>query len=139
MPENAVPGHLYLINYYFNTLTSSSPTAMIQGFKVLALEKDPAKTPAEIAYQPVNIGANATGLANPYAQTVRAGATYTVSVPPLDGRAAIGYTLCIDRTDCHGNTPTPGNSVTVSLPDGAGHYADLWWHYTPVPAPGVGR
>ncbi|MDB4977959.1 MAG: hypothetical protein JWM56_145, partial [Candidatus Peribacteria bacterium] len=42
----------------------------------------------------------------------------------------VGYTLCIDTTSCHGNTPVSSDTARVSVP--ANGYADLWWHFTPV-------
>ncbi|HEY4487721.1 MAG TPA: peptidoglycan-binding protein, partial [Candidatus Paceibacterota bacterium] len=41
-------------------------------------------------------------------------------------------TRCIDRTDCHSQSPAAGRTASVNLPTGTGHYADLWWHYTPT-------
>ncbi len=39
----------------------------------------------------------------------------------------VGYTLCANRTDCHGAAPNTASSVTV--PNMNGGYYDLWWHY----------
>src|SRR3989344_5751588 len=103
--------------------------ATIQGFKVVAGNY------ASITSQPVTVSGVGTDTDNPYAFTVAAGQQYTVSVPAVNGYT-IGYTLCMDRTDCHGAPPLSGNSVLVDIPAGTGHFADLWWHYipdTPVP------
>ncbi|HEY4526681.1 MAG TPA: hypothetical protein VJK53_02435, partial [Candidatus Paceibacterota bacterium] len=109
-------------------ITEIQATAVIQGYKV-ASDKSPT-----ITGQPVTVVGVSTDSSNPYAATVNAGATYTVSVPEVAGYT-VGYTLCIDSITCHSNTPTPGTSATVTIPAGSGHYADLWWHYTLVAPP----
>lgn len=104
-------------------------TAAIRGYKV-------STENAVVAGQTVSVSGGPSSAANPYAFSVAAGATYTVSVPPLAGYT-IGYTLCIDRTDCHNSAPTPGTSAPAAIPAGAGHYADLWWHYTSTAGPNL--
>lgn len=101
----------------------------IQGYKIYT--PDPSNIPAEVASQPVLLDDSYTSITNPYVHTPPAGQTYRVSVPSLKGYS-IGYTLCIDSTSCHAQTPAPGTVAAVALPSGAGHYADLWWHYAPV-------
>ena len=117
-------------NTICNPVAVSPPeNATIQGFKVVAGNY------ASITSQPVTVSGVGTDTDNPYAFTVAAGQPYTVSVPAVNGYT-IGYTLCMDRTDCHGAPPVSGNSVRVDIPSGTGHFADLWWHYipdTPVP------
>ncbi|OHB19177.1 MAG: hypothetical protein A2854_00715, partial [Parcubacteria group bacterium RIFCSPHIGHO2_01_FULL_56_18] len=102
---------------------------VIQGYKVRMPGNDPSN--ATIAAQTVTVSGGSSSTANPYFLTVSAGATYTVFVPLLSGYT-IGYTLCVDSTTCHTNTPTLGTSANVIIPTGSGHYADLWWHYTLV-------
>ena len=110
-------------------VTSAMAIGAIRGYKIL-LAGSTSDVPATIASQPVTVQGIFTGTSNPYSYQVSAGQTHTVSVPALSGYS-IGYTLCIDNNNCHSSTPTPGNSVSVNLPAGTEHYADLWWHYTP--------
>ena len=114
------------------SFTCPAPAAAaVQGYKVLM----PGNQVAEPASsQTVTVSGVSSSSANPYGISVNAGNTYTVSVSPLTGYT-IGYTLCIDRIDCHTSTPTIGTSASVTLPSGEGHYADLWWHYTPSTLP----
>ena len=106
-------------------LSEGGTPATIQGIK---FDTTTSVIPSDVANQTVSVGTlNAS--TNPYYITVTAGGPYIVTVPALSGYA-IGYTLCIDRTDCHNNAPTPGTSASVTIPSGTGHYADLWWHYT---------
>src|SRR3989344_2606714 len=101
-------------------------TGTIQGYKVVGRGSniEPARS------QTVRLDSGSPTTANPYYfRNVRSGShTVSVSVPALWG---VGYTLCYNRTDCHGNTPVAGRSVTVNVP--AGGYADLWWHYSQPP------
>ena len=108
----------------------SAPSATIQGNKVLMPGNQISDT---VGGQTVTVSGVGSSAANPYFISVTSGQTYTVSVPSLSGYT-IGYTLCIDRIDCHTGTPTVGTSVSVAIPSGANHYADLWWHYTPPPS-----
>lgn len=107
-------------------------SATIQGQKVLMPNNDTSNT--TIAGQKVSVEGQSSTSDNPYAITVNAGSTYQVSVPPFPGYS-VGYTLCVDNKDCHTGTPTTGLSASVTIPSGAGHFADLWWHYTPYTLP----
>jgi len=101
-------------------------SGVIQGYRVLM-----PRNGADTSAQKVTVAGVASSTNNPYHFTVNAGATYTVSVPAQKGYA-VGYTLCVDRRDCHGQGPTPGRSAAVTIPSGRGHYVDLWWHYRPT-------
>ena len=112
------------------TVTVSTITALIKGKRVLM----PGNIPDSATQTVWVTGGSPKSDANPYSLTVNAGTTYTVNVATRAGYT-IGYTLCIDNIACHGQTPTPGTSATVIIPAGTGHYADLWWHYTPLVIP----
>jgi len=107
---------------------SPSSNARVQGYKVV-MPGNLLGGPVALSGAIVRVAGGGTSNQNPYYIANEGGQTYTVSVPPLAG-FAIGYTLCIDRSDCHNDTPVSGDSVSVTLPSGEGHYADLWWHYT---------
>lgn len=109
------------------TTPNCAPTGTIQGFKVV-MPNNQNIEPA--ASQTVYLDGGSPTTANPYFFTNVSATNHTVSVAVPSGWSA-GYTLCYNDTTCHGNAPTPGSSVTVSVP--AGGYADLWWHYTPLP------
>lgn len=137
------------------TCSSSSPPSTskgsIQGYKVLMPGNnggggcDPLKGGTG-CNQPWNATVSVDGgngdtenpygtgqpLVQPYWNSLSAG-NHTVSVNAPTSGFTIGYTLCYNATNCHNNTPTPGNSVVVNVPDGG--YADLWWHYTPPSQP----
>lgn len=109
-------------------------SAVIQGKHVLMPNNQ-----EDASIQTVSVSGGSSSALNPYSISVLAGATYTVSISPRAGYS-VGYTLCIDSASCHTLTPTPGNTATVVIPSGklsnkANHYADLWWHYTPIPVP----
>lgn len=139
-------GESYLVCQYFGTWLATCnanqthiacigsgvtpATAAIQGRHVLMPGNQ-----EDTSIQTVSVLGGPSTAANPYVGTnllVLSGATYTVSISERIGYS-VGYTLCIDRIDCHDLTPTPGNTVSVTIPSGTGHYADLWWHYTPDP------
>ena len=112
---------------------SPSSNARVQGYKVV-MPGNLLGGPASLSGATVRATGDGgvvvgTSNQNPYYIATQGAQTYTVSVPPLAGYA-IGYTLCIDRTDCHESAPVSGDSVAVTLPSGENHYADLWWHYT---------
>ncbi|OGY99909.1 MAG: hypothetical protein A3C11_03230 [Candidatus Sungbacteria bacterium RIFCSPHIGHO2_02_FULL_49_12] len=119
-----------------NPLLAGSPKIIpvvsggtIQGYKIIgntAQQNPPAAETVTLDNGSPNTG-------NPYFFTNVPAGNHTVKVAVPSGWS-VGYTLCINRTDCHGNTPTSGNSVNVDVP--AGGYADLWWHYTSVPPSG---
>jgi len=111
-------------------VTVQVPTSTIQGKRVLM----PGNVVDTVAQTVWVAGGSPKSDANPYSLTVNAGATYTVNVATRAGYT-IGYTRCIDSASCHSQTPTPGTSATVTITAGTGHYADLWWHYTPLVAP----
>lgn len=68
--------------------------------------------------------------------------TTTITSDPIPGYET-GYSLCYNSTTCHDNATvtndflyTVGNSVSVSetsINNGGSNYADLWWHYNPLP------
>lgn len=109
-----------------------NPTATIQGFKVKMPGNDTAPVPP--ANQTVSVSGGPSSSANPYFLTVNAGATYTVSVTSPGAGWVVESSLCIDNTSCHGSPNGSGTSRTVTIPAGSGHYADLWWHFTPPAA-----
>ena len=113
---------------YYVTLSPTPPqTGTIQGYKVLMPGNANA---APAAGQTVRLDGGSATTANPYFFTSVPAGNHSVSVTVPSGYRA-GYTLCYNNTGCHGNAPTSGSSVTVNVP--AGGYADLWWHYTPLP------
>src|SRR3989344_4139300 len=105
------------------TMPPISRTGVIQGFKLVGdnVQQNPP------AGETVTMDNGSPTTANPYFFTNVPAGNHTVSVTVPSGWS-VGYTLCVNRTDCHGNTPTQGNSVNVDVP--ACGYADLWWHYT---------
>ena len=82
-------------------------------------------TAAALAKVTLSNGTNTT--TNPYFLDVTDG-TYTVSVEVPSG-LDVGYTMCVNRTDCHSNTPVRAKSVTVFCNQSTAGYIDLWWHY----------
>ncbi|OGM12004.1 hypothetical protein A2W13_00055 [Candidatus Woesebacteria bacterium RBG_16_36_11] len=65
------------------------------------------------------------------------GETYAVDVADIPGGLyETQYSLCYNEISCHG-TYSPGNSVNISetsMDDGGGSpYADLYWHFIPLP------
>ena len=111
------------------TTPPPSDTATIQGRHVTT---DGSALPNPIPTVYASGGSSDAG--DPYFITVDAGNTYTVGIPDLAGYNE-GYTLCIDSVDCHNQSPQSGTTASVTIPSGPGHYADLWWHYTPVSTP----
>ena len=101
-------------------------TSTIQGYRVLM----PGNV-ADTVAQTVRVSGGASSATNPYYLAVKSGSTYTVSVPARTNYS-VGYTLCIDSTTCHSQTPTAGRIAAVTIPSGGRHYADLWWHYKPI-------
>ncbi len=80
-----------------------------------------------------NAATNTT--ANPYSFSGISPYSHTVTASVPNGYYLDGYTLCFNSTGCHNATPTPAvnNSVTLDCPTAG--YADLWWHYEPLPTP----
>ncbi|BCX15051.1 MAG: hypothetical protein KatS3mg088_734 [Patescibacteria group bacterium] len=104
--------------------TPPPPTSTIQGYKVI-YPGNAAASPA--SSQTVYLDGGSPNTNNPYyfvGTNVVGNHTVSVSVP---SGYAVGYTLCYNATNCHGNPPTVGSSVNVNSP--ANGYTDLWWHY----------
>ena len=106
----------------------------IQGYKTI-LPSNTAVAPATL--QTVTLDGTNSTTADPYYFNNVTVGNHTVSVTVPAGYSA-GYTLCTNNTTCHGNTPTPGSSVSLnSTSCPIGGYADLWWEYTCIPPAGA--
>ncbi len=93
--------------------------------------------------QAVTMDGSQTNSSNPYGFSfpLNAGETHSVTAPNLSGYER-GATLCYNDIGCHNPAcPAPTSSVTVSNdtilstkgPEDPFYYADLYWHYTPLP------
>ncbi len=130
-------GYYWTADYASGSATSVTnqcelvDTGTIQGYKVV-MPGNKNQSPA--AGQTVKLDGGSPTTANPYYfRNVKTG-NHAVSVSVPSGYK-VGYTLCYNKTTCHGGTPTTKSSVTVNVP--AGGYADLWWHYTDIKSPTV--
>src|ERR1035437_5905849 len=117
-----------------STCVTNTSTATIQGFKLKMPGNQNGSVPP--GGETVSVSGGPSSAANAYFLTVNAGATYTVSVT-LPGGWTVQSSLCIDSNTCHDPAVTPsafqsGTSRSVTIPSGTGHYADLWWHFTPT-------
>src|SRR3989344_7313869 len=132
--KSSTAGPILLAVFFFILLIGSptvanAQTGTIQGYKVLMPGNQSGTAPP--ANEIISVVGGSSSTANPYFLTVAAGNTYTVTATIPSGYT-VAYTLCIDSITCHASTPTLGNTATVKIPSGTGHYADLWWHYTPI-------
>jgi len=110
------------------TTTNCAPAAgTIQGYKVKMPGNTLATPPSN---ETVTLDGASPTTANPYFFTGLSSGNYIVAVSVPSGWS-VGYTACTNDTTCHGNSPTPGSSASVTVPSGG--YVDLWWHYTPPP------
>lgn len=134
--------HLYKIE--FAGAPPSPTTGVIQGFKVVMPGNQKIAPASGLT---ITLDGSANLAVNPYSFTniaIPANGAHLVTAPGVPGYTT-GYTLCYNTTSCHTSTPAPGNSVTIDNnrmisenfgPEDPFHYADLWWHYTPVAIPG---
>lgn len=99
----------------------------VQGYKVVMPGN---KNVSPAAGQRVTLDGRSSTTTNPYYFRYLLPARHSVSVTTPSSGWKVGYTLCYNRTDCHGKSPTVGTSVLLDIPEGG--YADLWWHYTPA-------
>lgn len=95
--------------------------------------------------QTVTVTGQGNSSANPYSfgdgtTTLLGDQNYDVSVSAPSG-SNVGYTLCYNKTDCHGTPPTSGASITTDSNRAdsqnyvsGNHYVDLYWHFTPQTA-----
>lgn len=96
-------------------------TGIIQGIKV---EQPGARRTINAT---ITLDGGSPTNANPYGYSNVPAGNHTVAATTPPGFMLLGYTLCMNNTNCHGNPPTPGSSVSFNL--NGGEYADLWWHY----------
>jgi len=97
-------------------VTPQPPTGMVQGFMV----GGDGALRLRIDGKAVTYGGYGD-----YAVTLPAG-RHKVKVEVPAGWK-VGYTMCVNSTDCHRATPTKRKAVTIDVP--ADGFVDLWWHY----------
>jgi hypothetical protein len=105
-------------------------TGIIEGYKLLV---GGAWPPTEVppTTETVSVSGGGSTSDNPFAFTVNAGSSYTVSATVPSGWS-VSHTLTLDGTLTQSNVS--GASMTIAMPAGVGHIADVLWNYNaPVP------